>query len=674
MELESQVAKIQLGPEKHEAASFVYLSAEKLPFGAESFLVAEILEPDSALGNSSGQVVSGMQTALKTAFKKNADEETFENAVALVNAELGKQATLGQTNWVNKINCILGVRTGKVFNIATTGKTTAFLMRDGELTDLNCSSPKPHPLRTFENFASGKLQLNDILILSTPQLFNHISVDKIKTILSQGNFLKSAGQIIEILKANASPEISFGTILVLESKPGELPEEEINLEEYIEAAKPSAPGVLDKAWQFLQALAVPGKKITKPPYNKTQFRDYFGMFFSRLKGLGDNGKTLLRVISKGAEFGKSNLAPSQIKKFSSEKKFFFFSLLVLLFAVIFSTSVAVYKKNKREAETKILAAIENAGKNISDADAALLYNDELSAKEYYLKAEELLSGLKGLSASQEARASEIKKENEAIKSRLEKTSVVKAENLGTLAAGNALISLPEYFAVQAQTHIVSLEKSTNTVRDDALKFEGKIELAETVAKNKAVAYDGAALKIWDYSSGTGGEGLISGVPQKENAVGLKLYPTNQRVYMLDKSKNEILSFAVLQNSLARPQVSVNLKNDEGKSARDLAIDGSIYILTNETVKKYHLGSRAEFKPVFLTPLNNPKKIQTEINFSNIYVLDSGNKRIIILKKDGSILKTLISEDFTDLMDFEVDEKNKVIYVLNGSSLLKIAIP
>ena len=70
MELESQVAKIQLGPEKHEAASFVYLSAEKLPFGAESFLVAEILEPDSALGNSSGQVVSGMQTALKTAFKK----------------------------------------------------------------------------------------------------------------------------------------------------------------------------------------------------------------------------------------------------------------------------------------------------------------------------------------------------------------------------------------------------------------------------------------------------------------------------------------------------------------------------------------------------------------------------------------------------------------------------
>ena len=240
-----------------------------------------------------------------------------------MNAELGKQATLGQTNWVNKINCILGVRTGKVFNIATTGKTTAFLMRDGELTDLNCSSPKPHPLRTFENFASGKLQLNDILILSTPQLFNHISVDKIKTILSQGNFLKSAGQIIEILKANASPEISFGTILVLESKPGELPEEEINLEEYIEAAKPSAPGVLDKAWQFYR-LWQSWQKITKPLTIKTQFRDYFGMFFSRLKGLGDNGKTLLRVISKGAEFGKSNLAPSQIKNSVRKKILFLF--------------------------------------------------------------------------------------------------------------------------------------------------------------------------------------------------------------------------------------------------------------------------------------------------------------------------------------------------------------
>jgi hypothetical protein len=55
-------------------------------------------------------------------------------------------------------------------------------------------------------------------------------------------------------------------------------------------------------------------------------------------------------------------------------------------------------------------------------------------------------------------------------------------------------------------------------------------------------------------------------------------------------------------------------------------------------------------------------------------LDSGNNRILIFDKSGNLINTLLSNQFTNLKDFQVDEKNKVIYALNDGSLLKIALP
>ena len=48
--------------------------------------------------------------------------------------------------------------------------------------------------------------------------------------------------------------------------------------------------------------------------------------------------------------------------------------------------------------------------------------------------------------------------------------------------------------------------------------------------------------------------------------------------------------------------------------------------------------------------------------------------VLVLSKKGSVIMTLTSPDFTDLKDFEVDEKNKTIFILNGSSLLKVTMP
>src|SRR3989344_4503919 len=675
MELESQVAKIQLGAEK-DAGVFVYLSAEKLPLeDSESFLVAEILENDEERHASCEQIVLSINAAIRRTFKKNTGSGAFEASIAQVNSELGKLASMGEVNWIDKLNCIIGVKIGAAFNIATTGKVAAYLLRGQELTDISCSANKAsHPLKTFENFAAGKLKLGDILILSTNQLFNHISVDRLKSLLNQGDFLKATGRIVELLKANAAGKIAVGSILALEVEKGSAPEEQIDLEEYIESAAPLGPSFPSKVWQFIISAVVPGKRSNASGTNLTErasLNTRFGRISRRIKAYGLKIKNLFYALRKSVKYGKDNFSPSQVRQFSPQKKFFFFSALILLFALLLQVTTAVYLKSRNNAQNKVLSVIAEARKNLSDADAALLYKDEPAAKEFYLKSMNLVNSIERPSKNLIAQIDEIKKQGEEIKIKLEKTIEVGAENLGTLAESDFLIKLPEYLAAESGNPaspnasqggtIVSFNKDDKTIRDDVLKSPEKFALAEAVGKNKAAVYADGALKIWDYIQGSLGPEFISSVPKAENAAGLKFYPANSRVYMLDKSKNQILNFAVLGESLGRSLIAVNLKNDDGRNAVDLALDGSIYILTPGDIKKYHSGAPESFGPLaLLTPLSSPKKIITKADLTNIYILDSGNRRIVVLNKKGGLVYTLINSGFTDLRDFEVDEKNRMI--------------
>ena len=102
----------------------------------------------------------------------------------------------------------------------------------------------------------------------------------------------------------------------------------------------------------------------------------------------------------------------------------------------------------------------------------------------------------------------------------------------------------------------------------------------------------------------------------------------------------------------------------------MAIDGSIYFVSNGTIFKYNSGAKQDFN-LGVSALSDNTKIYTENGMTNLYVLDPGNRRILILDKTGSVIQTLTSGQFNDLKDFSVDEKNKSIFVLNNNQLLRV---
>ncbi len=663
--LESQVAKIELGNIKH-VNSFVYVLAEKSPAGnAELYIVAELPLLNPAARESCENICLAIASALKRSYKKQVGDNAFETAIAQVNEELGKLAELGQTNWVDKLNCILAVKNGSNFFIASCGKVTAYLYRGGEFSDISCSSPKPHPLKTFENVAVGKLKLEDIVILSTTQLFNHLSIDRLRNILQGSDFLPATQSIIEILKDNAGPEIAFGTILNQQVPLGQALEKNIDLESY-SAPTVSRPSILNKITQLPAAFT---GKLSLPRLSLPSFKTLVG----NTRILGSKSRALFSKVGGAVKSSSKDLSLKQIQNFSKTKKIFLVSVLVLILAVALEIGVSSHLKKSKQNQSQVTDRIKSAQEFLNNAQAALLYKDTTTAGSFIIKAQEQLPAEKEVAAPDRDLFTQAQNQLSSLRQKLENTTEPQVSNIGSIGSGNILIKLNNFLVAPVGTTLVSYDSNNGSISDSALLSSEKITAAVYIKDGTAVTYNGSSLLTWDFSRRQFSPPFSNSVPDQNSFAGLKYYPTNGRVYLINKATNQIINFVVSSGGLSKPVVASKNANDLS-NALDLAIDGSIYVLNTNGVTKYQSGILADFHlPALFTPFSGKGKIATEIGWKNIYILDSGNNRILIIDKKGDLVSTVKSPAFTELKDFQVDEKNKTIFVLNDSSLLKVTL-
>ncbi|MDE2588769.1 MAG: hypothetical protein KGL95_03795, partial [Patescibacteria group bacterium] len=110
-------------------------------------------------------------------------------------------------------------------------------------------------------------------------------------------------------------------------------------------------------------------------------------------------------------------------------------------------------------------------------------------------------------------------------------------------------------------------------------------------------------------------------------------------------------------------------------ATDLAIDGSIWVLTNDgSVSKFTKGSQDQLTLKGLDkPFVKPSRIATTVDDNNVYILDNGNKRIVVIDKTGNFLAQYESGILAGATAIDVREKDKKIYVLNTGKLYEIDI-
>ncbi len=667
-ELETQVVKIQLG-DLRQATSYVYTLAEKIDItDSELYMICELPLFNPAAAAECQRIAEAVAASLKRSYRKNVTNSTFENALAIINDELGKLVSLGKTHWIGKLNAVLAVKRGTTLSVASVGKISAQLFREGNFASITEAGAISHPLKTFENFSEGKLRLGDLLVISTTQLFNHISVDRIRGILQKNELTDAAQQIISILQDTMGPEGACGTILALQTEPTAATDEEVDLQTYM--AGPSInSSVKDENWldriKTMGATAgTIGKNLSSDMRQKIKNRPSLSDIVSNRSGSIGMVQNQFKRVTK-------QFQPATIRSLSRTKKLFLISAAILLVALIANIVIARYYQTQKNKNATTVASISSLEKLANDANAALLYGDESQAITLLSDLQKQLEALTNVPTDQVEAVDKVRAQAQELQNKVGKVTPASPTNLGTLGNADHLISLPNYLATETNRTVVGYNRTSKSIQDNVLRTSEPILRSTFLKNNTAVIYNGSELLVWNFQNGVIGGAFSDQVPKLADMGGMRLYPTNNRVYIIDRANRQVISFAATETAFSKPTVSISAV-PELASASDLAIDGSIYIATGGTILKFNSGARQEFTPG-VTSLSDTTKLYTQPDFTNLYVLDKGNKRVVILSKSGSLVKTITSDQFNDLKDFSVDEKGKTIYILNNTSLLSIGI-
>lgn len=168
-----------------------------------------------------------------------------------------------------------------------------------------------------------------------------------------------------------------------------------------------------------------------------------------------------------------------------------------------------------------------------------------------------------------------------------------------------------------------------------------------------------------------GEEIIKNEDGWEKPTGISIY--NGNVYILDKA-NGVLKYSDGSDGFGKSSYfsgdAPSMSNASG-----IGIDGSVYIAFSDgSMKKYTKGKEESFTLSGLpTPLNNPKQVVTNADSDNLYILDSGNGRVVVLSKDGAFKKAYKAEALKTATLIDVREADKKVYVLTGKNLFTLEL-
>lgn len=155
-----------------------------------------------------------------------------------------------------------------------------------------------------------------------------------------------------------------------------------------------------------------------------------------------------------------------------------------------------------------------------------------------------------------------------------------------------------------------------------------------------------------------------------------IYGFAGNIYLLDSGDSSIVSgqiwkYIPIETGFAgrRAYFKAGTQANLGDATR-LQIDSSVWVLKKGgEILKYTQGSPDYFSLSGLDKgINNPKSFFVSDETDNLYILDSGNNRLVVLDKKGIYKSQYQSDKFSSFSDLVVDEKGKRVYLLSGGKL------
>lgn len=154
---------------------------------------------------------------------------------------------------------------------------------------------------------------------------------------------------------------------------------------------------------------------------------------------------------------------------------------------------------------------------------------------------------------------------------------------------------------------------------------------------------------------------------------IDIYAFAGNIYILD-SGGKIWKYlpAAETYSDKREYLTQDTKADFSNAIR-MQIESSVYVLKKDgEMLRFTKGAKDNFGYEGLDKgVKDPKSFFVSSDTDNLYLLDSGNSRLLILTKTGSYKGQLSGEKFASASDLVVDEIGKKVYLLEGSKIYSV---
>jgi hypothetical protein len=372
--------------------------------------------------------------------------------------------------------------------------------------------------------------------------------------------------------------------------------------------------------------------------------------------------------------------------FPSSSRLLLSTSLVLIILFAGSVMLLSQKKTHEINLTRYSEILFEANQKEDQAEAAMIYQDEAKARKMLQESQELLGQITGSDYLQE----EVKELEEKIQEQLKKLDHLveisepkivydfrnikpEIETKGLFNLNNILFS---YDSANNQIYKYDATENVGLAVEADSNGLGRLQKGTALTDNRLAFYtDASGIAVFN-SDRDELKKVDTALAQKislKNLKDISSYGTN--IYFLDAGNNQIWKHSPILSgfSKAKSWIKPNEESDFS-NAVSLAIDGAIYILKQDgTVLKYLSGyKKDEFALSELTQsIGQPTKIYTLPGYANLYILEPKNKRILIFDKQGKIITQYFSEKFNDLKDLVVLEKEKKIYLLNGTEIVEI---
>lgn len=579
--------------------------------------------------------------------------DRFESALREINVMVTeKEKELG-LKFIPNVDVIIGVIQKDMVFLSQRGEAAGYLIRKRHVSSITEGLyDEKNKEELFQNIASGGLEVGDTTMFVTGALIQYVTPNDLSKIFSEQPLSDAMKELDDLLQNDLEEQM---TLLAFEV-----------LEKTEEMAAPVMKGrevdsVFDEDEE--EKRPVPSALHAdedRPKENKLN------------KGL--------ETLRKFAERKENWAFLESVRGWDKKKLLIALGSvgLVLVLGIFLLTTVLGKQKEMQEMEDKLALAQENITQAQTEGAFDKAKANDLLDQAEDLAVEVLNSGYSGGEASQ------ILDEVEEQRNALDNVQYVDEEvrlvaDLSTQLAGAELIGVEAYGdRIVAYTEQNAYQILLDQVEaPDLLDSTDKVMAGEFFDDYDTVVMVTAGGNLIEYTDGNAQFADTADVDW-HTGVGLATY--SNKVYILDPVSNQIWRYQRGTDAYGSGQSYFSSEIDLSKAV-SLAVDGSVWVLNSDgSLMKYLSGSEVEYtiKKAPLNSMDGATKVYTELEVSQVYVLDPGDERLFIFDKsskndDLTYNAQYVFDDLKGtLVDFYLDKDRNVIVMVTTQALYELS--